>query len=140
MQERTARRTSALLSFSRINMYATQQKQNIRIDHRAWCSKEKHSRATELSLLEISPCKWRQATIDCWTVWVLRLLQARHGQRSLNPHVRKFVCDTDQHGLVDAIEKVVVNLGILCHATQQFVDQLTCTKTHGMTADFMRLK
>lgn len=136
MQERTARRTSALLSFSRINMYAAQQKENIRIEPGVL----KRSRATELAPSEISPRKRKKLTIDCWTVWVLRLLQARHGQRSLNPHVRKFVCDTDEHGLVDAIEKVVVNLGILCHATQQLVDQLTCTKTHGMTADLMRLK
>lgn len=67
-------------------------------------------------------------------------MQARHCQRSLNPNVGKFVRDADKHGLVDAIEKVVVDLGILCHTTQQFVNQLTRTETHSVAADFMRLK
>lgn len=79
-------------------------------------------------------------TVGRWAVGILWLLQACHSQRSLNPNVRKFVCDTDQHGLVDAIEKVVVYVCILPHAAQQFVDQLTCTKAHSMAADFMRLK
>lgn len=39
-----------------------------------------------------------------------------------------------------AIKKVVVDQGILRHTAQQFVDQLTGTKTHSMAADFMRLK
>lgn len=79
-------------------------------------------------------------TLDCWTVGIVWLLQARHRQRSLNPNIWKFVGDTDEHGLVDTVEKVVVDLGILCHTAQQFINQLTRTKTHSMAADFMRLK
>lgn len=82
----------------------------------------------------------QKQTIDCWTVRILWLLQARHCQSSLNPNVREFVRDTDKHGLVNAIEKVIVDLGILCHTTQQFINQLTGTKTHSVAADFMRLK
>lgn len=111
------------------------------MDPAAWgCSAEKLRRVTTLTRLAMSWCKFKKHTIDCWTVWILRLLQSCHGQRSLNPDVRKFVCDTDKHGLVDSIEKVVIDLGVLCHTAQQLVDQLTWTKTHGMAADFMRLK
>lgn len=111
------------------------------MDHTAWgCSGEKLRRTITLTRLAMSWCTFKKHTIDCWTIWILRLLQSRHGQGSLNPNVRKFVRDTDKHGLVDLIEKVIIDLGVLCHTAQQLVDQLTWTKTHSMAADFMRLK
>lgn len=79
-------------------------------------------------------------TVDGRTVGIVWLLQARHRQRSLDPDVRKFVGDADEHGLVDAVEKVVVDLGVLRHTAQQFVNQLARTETHSVAADFMRLK
>ena len=84
--------------------------------------------------------KKQPQTADSWTVRIPWLLQARHGQSSLNPHIRELVSDTDQHGLVDAIKEVVVYLGILRHTAQQFVDQLADTETHCVAIGFMRLR
>ncbi len=78
-------------------------------------------------------------TVDSWTVWIFRLLQARHGQSGLNPHIGELVSDTDQHGLVDVIKEVVVYLGVLRHTAQQLVDQLAHTETHRVATDFVRL-
>lgn len=57
-------------------------------------------------------------TVDGGAVRIHWLLQAGHCQGSLNPHVGELVSDTNKHGLVNAIEEVIVNLGILRHATQ----------------------
>lgn len=57
-------------------------------------------------------------TIDGGAVRIHWLLQAGHCQGSLNPHIGELVGNTDQHGLVDAIEEVIVDLGVLCHAAQ----------------------
>lgn len=81
----------------------------------------------------------QKQTADGGTVGLLRLLQARHGQRSLNPHIGEFVVDANQHGLVNPIEEVVVDLGVLGHTAQQFVDQLAHAKTHSVAAHFVRL-
>lgn len=84
--------------------------------------------------------KKKKLTIDGWTVRITWLLQAGHGQCSLNPHIREFVSNSDQHGLVDVIKEVIIYLGILCHTTQQFVDKLAHTETHRMAIGFMRLR
>lgn len=81
----------------------------------------------------------QKQTADGGTVGLLRLLQTRHGQRSLNPHIGKFVADANQHGLVNPIKEVVVNLGVLGHTSQQLVDQLAHAKTHSVAAGFVRL-
>ncbi|PWA30589.1 hypothetical protein CCH79_00009326 [Gambusia affinis] len=59
--------------------------------------------------------------------------------RSLNPDVGELVRDSDQHGLVNPIEEVVVDLGVLRHTAQQLVDQLAGSETHCMTVGFVRL-
>lgn len=82
----------------------------------------------------------KQQTVDGWTVRIPWLLQACHGQGSLNPHIWEFVRNTYQHGLVDAIKEVIVYLGILRHTAQQFVDQLAHPETHSMAIGFVRLR
>lgn len=82
---------------------------------------------------------WKQ-TVDSGAVWITWLLKASHGQSSLNPHIRKLVSNTDKHGLVDTIKEVIINLGILCHATKQLVDQLAHSETYRMAIGFMRLR
>ena len=82
----------------------------------------------------------KKQTVDGWAFRIFWLLQTRHGQSSLNPHVGELVGDTDQHSLVDVIEEVIVNLGILCHTAQQLVDQLAHAETHSMAVGFMRLQ
>lgn len=82
----------------------------------------------------------QKQTADGGTVGLLRLLQTCHSQRSLNPHIGKFVVDANQHGLVNPIKEVIVNLGILSHTAQQLVDQLAHAKTHSVAAGFVRLR
>jgi len=78
--------------------------------------------------------------VDGGTVGVLGLLQASHGQGGLDPHVGELVGDTDQHGLVDVVEQVVVDLRVLRHAAQQPVDQLTHAEAHGMAVGLVGLR
>lgn len=80
-----------------------------------------------------------KTTINGGAVGISWLLQASHSQRSLNPHIGEFVSDTDQHGLMDAIKEVIINLGVLCHTAQQLVDQLTHSETHCVAIGFVRL-
>lgn len=174
MQERTARRTSAFVSFSRINKYAESRRENslekvttivaVRFIHMKSHKKNKlykHNILPNESLIYL--CKFeqwsqcfqllkmftilikklnqvcRKQTIDSGTVRILGLLQSRHRQSCLNSHIGKLVGDADQHGLVDVIKEIVVNLGILCHTSQQLVDQLAHTKTHCVAVGFVGL-
>lgn len=40
-------------------------------------------------------------TVDRGTIRALWVLQAGHGKHGLDPNIGVFICDTDQHGLVD---------------------------------------
>ena len=79
-------------------------------------------------------------TTDGGAVWVLGLLQPGHGQGGLDPHVGELVGHADQHGLVEAVKQVVVDLGVLRHAAQQLVDQLAHTETHRVAVGLVGLR
>ena len=70
---------------------------------------------------------------------ILGLLESGHGQRSLDPDVGELVCDADQHGLVDPVKQVVINLGVFGHAAQELVDELTHTEAHRVAVGFVSL-
>lgn len=69
-------------------------------------------------------------TFDGGTVRVLRILQAGHGESSLYPDIGVFICDADQHGLMDPVTQRIVYLRVLTQTAQQLVHQLTHPEPH----------
>lgn len=79
-------------------------------------------------------------TFDSGTIRVLGILQAGHGERGLYPDIGVFICDTDQHGLVDPFTQPVVDLCVLTQTAQQLVHQLTDPESHSVAAHRVALR
>ena len=79
-------------------------------------------------------------TFDGGAVGVLGLLQPGHGERGLDAHVGELVGDADEHGLVDPVEEVVVDLRVLRQAPQDLVDELAGPEPHRVAVGVVGLR
>ena len=82
---------------------------------------------------------WANFTFDDRAIFVSGVLQPGQSEDGMNAHNGELVPQTDEHVVVDAFVEIVVDLRVLTHCAQQFVDELAAAETHRFVACVMML-